>query len=157
MTFLIGGVAKTVTIDQSGAFGQTLFQLGILLVLRIKFTNAILLSAIDLTVYCLYVRGVGTRWSVLCGAVGGVGSGPSGGSVAMGSWRGSSLCLVFCNVQTQTLAAYMRVGSFNGEEVCFLGGEIGACVWERLRWWSCLPFGALTPLSLSACDLSIKT
>ena len=36
MTFLIGGVAKTVTIDQSGAFGQTLFQLGILLVLVVE-------------------------------------------------------------------------------------------------------------------------
>ncbi len=54
LTFLIGGVAKTVSIDQSGSFGQTLFQLGILLVLRINFVNAVVLSLADLTLYCIY-------------------------------------------------------------------------------------------------------
>ena len=52
--FLIGGIAKTIMIDQSGEFGQTLFQLGVLLVLRVKFVHAVSLSVIDLTGYLIF-------------------------------------------------------------------------------------------------------
>jgi hypothetical protein len=48
------GIAKTVMIDQGGQFGQTLFQLLILLLLRINFTWVLVLSLVDLAVYNIY-------------------------------------------------------------------------------------------------------
>ncbi len=50
---LVGGVAKTLLIERSGEFGQTLFQLAILLVLRVKFVSVIVLSIVDLTVFII--------------------------------------------------------------------------------------------------------
>lgn len=56
LVVFMGGLAKTVLIDQSGEFGQTLFQLGILLALRIQFTHVLALSVIDLVIFILYTK-----------------------------------------------------------------------------------------------------
>ena len=53
-TLFVVGIAKTVMIDQGGQFGQTLFQLLILLLLRINFTWVLILSQVDLAVYNIY-------------------------------------------------------------------------------------------------------
>jgi hypothetical protein len=54
VTLFVVGIAKTVLIDEGGQFGQTLFQLLILLLLRVNFSNAVILSAVDLAAYCIY-------------------------------------------------------------------------------------------------------
>ena len=56
LVVFLGGVAKTFIIDQSGEFGQTFFQLGILMVLRIKFSYALALSLLDFTIFCVYTK-----------------------------------------------------------------------------------------------------
>lgn len=56
LVVFFGGLAKTVIIDQSGEFGQTFFQLGILLVLRIRFIYALGLSVLDLIIFITYTK-----------------------------------------------------------------------------------------------------
>ena len=48
------GVAKTLIVDTEGFYGQTLFQMGILLVLRIRFTHAVAAALIDLTIFVIF-------------------------------------------------------------------------------------------------------
>lgn len=54
IALILGGAAKTVVIDADGMFGQALFQMGILLVLRLRFLHALTVCAVDLSVWVLW-------------------------------------------------------------------------------------------------------
>ena len=51
---LAAGVAKTLVVDVDGRLGETLFQMAILLVLRLRFTHACAAALIDLSVYVVF-------------------------------------------------------------------------------------------------------
>lgn len=54
VALVVAGVLKTIIIEDSGRYGATLWQLGILSVLRLKFSYVIVISLIDIVVYAVY-------------------------------------------------------------------------------------------------------
>jgi magnesium-transporting ATPase (P-type)/class 3 adenylate cyclase len=53
------GVTKTALIDAGGVYGQALFQLGVMLVLRLRFVHALAVCGVDLLVYVVYTAAAG--------------------------------------------------------------------------------------------------
>ena len=51
---IVAGIAKTLIIDAEGLYGQTLFQMGIMLVLRLRFSHALAAGVIDLTIFIIF-------------------------------------------------------------------------------------------------------
>ena len=51
---IVAGIAKTLIIDAEGLYGQTLYQMGIMLVLRLRFVHALTAGLIDLTIFIIF-------------------------------------------------------------------------------------------------------
>jgi len=51
---IVAGIAKTLIIDADGFYGQTLYQMGIMLVLRLRFSHALTAGVIDLAIFIIF-------------------------------------------------------------------------------------------------------